>query len=432
VRIVLAAFGSLGDVQPFVALGRGLRRSGHEVRLCGRAEAAAWVDLGGLDFFAVPGPARPAPPTGRHRPWFLRLHDFACAEAATQFAALSAAARGADLLLTTGSQLVASSVAEALGVRHRSVLLCPQMMPSARHPPLAVPWAAAPAALQRAGRRFHVELYNRAVRGPVGACRRRAGLAPLGDEFAANFLHHPIVACDPELGPIPDGCELAADQVGYLHAEEPAGELPADLERFLAAGPPPVYVGFGSTSPGEPGALTRLIVAAVAAAGCRAVVSRGWAGLGGEAAPRRLDVDARPPAHARPGNDGEEPRREMPAVAAVYFCGPVPHQALFPRVAAVLHHGGAGTTAAAARAGRPQVLLPPSLYDQAYWRQQVVERGIGLWGPRPRRLTVPGLASLLSRVVADAALARRAAALGEVLRRRDAVRDAVELLTAAG
>jgi len=336
----------------------------------------------------------------RPAPWFVRVHRFARHEAGPQFEALRTAARGADLLLSTGSQLVVSTVAQALGVRHRSVLLCPQMMPSRRHPPIAVPWAGAPPWLHRAGRRFHIEVYNRAVRGPVAACRREAGLGPLQDEFAANFFTHPIVACDPELAPIPEGCELPADQVGYLHASDLDGELPADLQRFLAAGPPPVYLGFGSTIPMPPADLTRLIVEAVTAAGCRAVVSRGWAGLG----------------------EGEHG-------SAIHVTGPVSHHALFPRVAAVVHHGGAGTTATAARAGRPQVILPPSLYDQAYWRQQIVDRGLGLGGPPPPRMTAPALARLLVRVLNDPEIARRAAALGEVLRRRDAVRNAVELIS---
>jgi vancomycin aglycone glucosyltransferase len=401
-RVVLVAFGSLGDVQPFVALGEGLRRAGHQVLLCVRPETAGWADLRGLEVFPVGGP--PGPAARRPGPWFVRLHRFARDEAGPQLDALRTAARGADLLLSTGSQLVVSTVAQTLGVHHRSVLLCPQMLPSRRHPPLAVPWAAAPPWLHRAGRRFHVEVYNRAVRGPVAACRRKAGLGPLGDEFAANFFTHPIVACDPELAPVPADCELPADQVGYLHSQAPAGELPGDLQQFLAAGPPPVYIGFGSTSPAPAAALTRLIVAAVAAAGCRAVVSRGWAGLG----------------------QGEEQG------AAIHFTGPVSHHALFPRVAAVVHHGGAGTTAMAARAGRPQVILPPSLYDQAYWRQQVVDRGLGVWAPRPQSATAPELARALERVLGDAAIARRAAALGEVLQRRDAVRTAVELLGAGG
>ena len=305
-----------------------------------------------------------------------------------------------NLMLTAGSQLVAASVAQALGIQHRSVVYCPQMIPSLRQPQMAVPWRGAPRFIHRTGRRFFMEVYNRMVRGSVSVCRRKAGLEPLKDEFSANFLTHPLVACDPELAPVPDDCGLQFDQVGYLHDCNDDNEMPAPLRSFLAAGPPPVYIGFGSTVPAPPAALTRLIVDAVAAAGCRAVVSSGWAGLGG--------VEHRD---------------------AIHFIGPVSHYRLFPQVAAVVHHGGAGTTATAARAGKPQVILPPGLYDQAFWRAKVVARGIGVWAPKPQNLTVRKLAEVLVQVLEDSEIARRAAALGEILIRRDAIQSAVAALT---
>jgi sterol 3beta-glucosyltransferase len=141
--------------------------------------------------------------------------------------------------------------------------------------------------------------------------------------------------------------------------------------------------------------LTRLIVDAVTLAGCRAVVSGGWAGLGG-AAP-----------------------------TSIYFAGPVSHAELFPHVTAIVHHGGAGTTASAARSGKPQMILPTRLYDKAFWRAQVVDRGIGIWAPEPKNLTASRFASLLHHVISDSETAQRADALGRTLRRRDAVKAAV-------
>jgi vancomycin aglycone glucosyltransferase len=401
-RVALIAFGSVGDVQPFVTLGEALSRAGHQVLFCGYPDVGNWVDLRGLDFCAVGG-LRPAQPRARRpAPWFVELYRFARAEAAPQFNALLQAARDVDLVLSTGSQLVVASVAHALGVRHRSVLLCPQMLPSRRYPPLAVPWPGAPALLQRAGRRFFIEAYNHLIRGPVARCRRQIGLPALTDEFAANFFTHPIVACDPELAPIPKDCPLPAEQVGYLHPQMPTSALPAALQDFLAAEKAPVYIGFGSTTPAPPAILTGQIVAAVHAVGCRAILSRGWARLGG-------------------GEYGE----------TIYVTGPVSHYALFPHVAAVVHHGGAGTTATAAWAGRPQIILPPSLYDQGYWRAQVVARGLGVWAPAPQRLTVSMLAGALERVLADRDMTLRAAALGAVLRQRDAVGNALQVVRAS-
>jgi vancomycin aglycone glucosyltransferase len=387
----------MGDVQPLAALGHGLKKAGHQVLLCGRPDVPRWIELRGLDFL----PVSPVPQMQQRRaPWFVELYRFAHAEAEPQFAALLDAARGANLLVSAGSQLVAASVARALGILHRSVIYCPQMMPSRRYPPMAVAWRGAPSFVHRAGRRFFMEVYNRMVRGPVAACHRKAGLASLRDEFSANFLTWPLVACDPELAPVPKDCPLPFDQVGYLHSENSGTEMPAALRDFLAAGPPPVYIGFGSTIPVPPARLTRLVIGAVAAAGCRAVISSGWAGLGGV-------------------EHGD----------AIHFTGPVSHYRLFPEVAAVVHHGGAGTTATAARAGKPQVILPPGLYDQAFWRAQVVERGIGVWGPKPQNLTVRKLAEVLVRLLGDRETAWRAAAFGEILVRRNAIQYAVAALT---
>jgi sterol 3beta-glucosyltransferase len=144
--------------------------------------------------------------------------------------------------------------------------------------------------------------------------------------------------------------------------------------------------------------LTRLIVDAVTLAGCRAVVSSGWAGIGGT------------------------------APTSIYFAGSVSHSKLFPHVAAIVHHGGAGTTATAARSGKPQMILPARLYDKAFWRAQVVDRGIGIWAPAPKNLTASRFASLLNRVVGDSETAQRANVLGRTLRRRDAVEAAVRVL----
>ena len=394
-RIVLVGFGSVGDVQPLVALGGGLRRAGHQVLLCGRPDAPHWLDLRGLDFHTI----TPVPQhTYAALPWVAHLYRFARAEAQPQFDALYQAARGADLIVSAGSQVVVSSVAEALGIRHRSVVYCPQMFPSRGHPPMTVLWRAAPGWVRRGGRRWFMEIYNRTVHSAVADCRRRAGLAGRHDEFTANFLTHPLVACDPELAPAPPDCGFPFDQVGYLHLPGEDTFLPEALEAFLSAGPAPVYIGFGSTTPLPPERLTRLIVDAVTLAGCRAVVSRGWAGLGGT------------------------------APTSIYFCGAVSHAGLFPRVAAIVHHGGAGTTASAARSGKPQMILPPSLYDQAFWRDRIVDQGIGIWAPEPKKLTARRLASLLEKLVSDSETAKRAEALGCTLRGRDTVTAAVKAL----
>jgi vancomycin aglycone glucosyltransferase len=210
----------------------------------------------------------------------------------------------------------------------------------------------------------------------------------------AHFLGEaPLLAADEELAPAPRRARVPVEVIGCLHPFDADAPLPEKLEAFLASGEPPVYVGFGSMTDPAPAATTRLVLDAVARAGVRAILSRGWAGLG-----------------------------EGPLPEGVMEIGPVSHAALFRRVAVVVHHGGAGTTTMAARAGTPQVVVP-HLLDQHYFGARVVDLGLG---PPPllrRRLRADELAAALSSLRDNELVAARAAELGERLRERLRTRD---------
>ena len=155
-----------------------------------------------------------------------------------------------------------------------------------------------------------------------------------------------------------------------------------------------MYVGFGSMTDPDPGATTRALLEALSQIGCRALISRGWAGLA----------------------DGPLPE-------GVLAIGPVSHATLFPRLAAVVHHGGAGTTTTAARAGVPQIVVP-HIFDQFYWARRVAELGLGPPAPRRSRLTAQPLAESLAATLDNEVLLERARELGERLRSRVAADDA--------
>lgn len=178
----------------------------------------------------------------------------------------------------------------------------------------------------------------------VNSRRAELGLAPVADVRDHVFTARPWLAADPTLAPWPDANDPDVFQSGawILPDDRP---LDPELEAFLNAGEPPVYLGFGSIA--APGDITSNVVEAARALGRRTIVSRGWADL--------APVDGAPDCLA---------------------IGEVNQQALFPRVAAVVHHGGAGTTTAAAAAGTPQVLVP-QVYDQFYFAGRVEELGIG-------------------------------------------------------
>jgi UDP:flavonoid glycosyltransferase YjiC (YdhE family) len=171
---------------------------------------------------------------------------------------------------------------------------------------------------------------------------------------------------------------------------------PPALAEFLEEGPPPVYVGgFGTMTNRDPGDLARIVARALGAAGVRAVVLTGWGGL---------------------------PKEELPR--EIFAVDWVPFDWLFPRVSAVVHHGGAGTTAASLRAGVPTVVVPFFL-DQFFWGRRVFDLGVG---PRPilrKRLDPDTLAAALRIATRDPEMKGRAAALGVRIRAEDGVARAV-------
>jgi UDP:flavonoid glycosyltransferase YjiC (YdhE family) len=186
---------------------------------------------------------------------------------------------------------------------------------------------------------------------------------------------------------------------GYWFPDPPASWAPPpELQAFLEAGPPPVYIGFGSMSSRDPQATARLALDALARTGQRGIILSGWGGM------HQPDLP--------------------PAVLAI---DGAPFSWLFPRVAAVVHHGGAGTTAAGLAAGVPAVVVP-FFGDQPFWGRRVFELGAGP-APIPRkRLTVDNLSAALARAVADPAMRNQTARLGKTLQSEDGVARAVEVI----
>ncbi|GGM90971.1 glycosyltransferase [Streptomyces fuscichromogenes] len=314
---------------------------------------------------------------------------------ATQFDVFPSALDGCDALVAAGlAQTAARSAAEAAGVRYVYVSYAAVHLPSPYHAPPPRPGWPEPAETDNLAR---WELDARAVHAEFGEAlnghRSSIGLPPVADVRGHVLTDRPWLAADPALGPWRTTPGLDVTQTGAwtLPDERP---LPADLVTFLEAGDPPVYVGFGSMIP--PQDIAGSVIEAIRAQGHRALVSRGWADLG--------LVDGRDDCFA---------------------IGEVSHQRLFGRVAAVVHHGGAGTTATAARAGVPQVVVAVQLSDNPYWAGQVAELGIGaaLDGPAP---AVDALGVALKTALAPETRARARSLAGGI--RTDGAAVAANLL----
>ncbi|MEV4671979.1 glycosyltransferase [Actinomadura sp. NPDC049382] len=402
-RIVIFAAGSRGDIQPCVALGRALRARGDEVRLVASARYAPMAVAAGLELAPLT-----ADPTeilesdagqellagGRNPVKFLGgFRRILGPMAERLLAECSDACKDADLILGPTLGFLPRHIGEHLGVPWALIHFQPSeptgafphpFVPQAR---MLGPWG------RRASFRAVDEIAWQLSRPFINPWRDASlGLPRL--PLRGRRPDGPVLACfSPAVVPRPADWGPGVHLTGYWFLDEPEWEPPAELAEFLAAGPAPVYVGFGSMVPKD-SAMTDLTVrTALKLAGVRGIVQG-------------------------------DPATSDEHVLAVRD---VPHTWLFPRMAAVVHHGGAGTTAAGLRAGVPTVVCP-FFGDQPYWGERVAALGAG---PRPlpfRAMTVPRLAARIRRAVQDPDVADRADDLGRRIRAEDGVGRAREVI----
>lgn len=406
-HVALLTYGSRGDVQPFVALGVGLRARGDTVVLAAPARFAPLAAAHSLNFAPLPGDidhlSRGLAERARSSPLAqVRLIAAHALDIAVEgMERMRAAAVGVDLVVHSFLTTVAGhQIAGELGVPDVSVQLFPFFVPYAAFPNVALPPASLGPRRNEASHRLATQIFALGSRLGYAWLRRRVpALWPAQMPWPAPGERTPLLlAYSPLLtGPTPASAPRA--QVTGFWALPPSPyEPPLALAAFLEAGPPPVFVGFGSMVTDEAARLGAAILEAVRQTGRRALLQRGWAGLGAGALPTwALAVDE------------------------------VPHEWLFPRTAAVVHHGGAGTTAAALRAGVPALVIPFTA-DQPFWGWQAHRLGVG---PRPIPATVLTVERLVAALHAldDPAVQRRAAVVGAALRAEEGVSAAVRLLS---
>ncbi|MFJ9740749.1 glycosyltransferase [Streptomyces sp. NPDC101166] len=404
--VVIFAGGSRGDVQPCLALGRALARQGDTVRILASTRYRPLVAEAGLEFHALPAdpaelvesPEGQELLTGRGNPVaFIRGMDRLLRPLITPMLEQTAVgAKGADLVLAPTFAFLGVHLGQYLQVPHAVVHFQPSQ-PTRAFPH---PFAPAARALGGWGNRLSFEAVDAGswlvCRKYVNAWRRDGlGLPELSPPAAFRRARRAPVLCafSPAVVPRPSDWRSNVHVTGYWHHEQPRWRPPQRLLDFLSDGPPPVYVGFGSMRTGDPEATDALVRAALRREGLRGV-------LAGDPATSEDDM---------------------------LVVGDTPHDWLFPRTAAVVHHGGAGTTASALRAGRPS-LACPFFGDQAYWAARVRDLGAGP-APLPARdLTVAALAGRLRALTRHAPYAEAAGRLGRVLAAEDGTARACRVL----
>jgi sterol 3beta-glucosyltransferase len=415
-RYTIVALGTRGDVQPYVALGLGLKRAGHDVRLVTGDDFETFVKERGLAFTPVgtnahellqSEAAHAALESGRNvlvAMW--QIVDMFRSALDVMMERLWRASQGTEAIIFSSLGIGAYHIAEKLGVPCFWALTLPIMTRTRAWPSLLVPLRLPLGGGYNLLSHVFVEHFWQQLTGRLFNHWRLEHLdlprIPLYKWPYPKLAGRPVPCLyhySPAVLPKPPDWDKHIHVTGYWFLDHPAAWTPpADLVAFLGSGPPPVYVGFGSMNNRDPQATTELVFEALARAGQRGILLTGWGGLG-------------------QGDLGDD----------VFVTEAIPHDWLFPRIAAVVHHGGAGTTGAGLRTGVPSVIIPFA-GDQPFWGERVEALGVGP-SPIPRRkLSAANLADAIRVATSDEAMRRRAAELGERVRAEDGVARAVEII----
>lgn len=416
-HIAISTFGTRGDVQPFIALAVGLQQAGHQVTLVTSDTFTDWIQSYGVNTHPVQfdpqefvqHPETQAVMNGRGNP----IRAFAVmrevmGRATGALDEFWQVAKTADFVVQSYGGVGALEAAEKLNIPSAIAHLFPYT-PTRDFPSPFLGAFLSRVSLGAGYNRFtHIaalRLLWSTVGGPMtNEWRKKLGLRAwhsYGDMYAhARRLRIPILcAFSPTVFPKPPDWDETHHMTGYWFLDASSAWQPStELSRFLDSGPSPIYIGFGSMNAGDGEDKVRLVLEALKISGQRGVILTGGGGLarGGEA-------------------------------SNVCYVEDVPHEWLFPRVAAVVHHGGAGSTGAGLRAGVPSIITP-IVGDQFVWAKQVTRLGTGPHAPALKSLTAAKLADVIQTAVSDPDIRNRAARLGETIRTENGVPQAVDII----
>ncbi len=410
-KVVILTIGGWGDTLPFIALGKGLQSAGHDVKVAAVPDFSALVKEHGLDYAPVNVDIR-ALLSGdlgqaimknynivKGIRFFVKTGSEMIAQAFEDF---WLASQGTDAVLYGTAAFIGSALGEEMRVPAMALDLYP-IYPTKEFPNFAMGLPDLGSYLNRFTYHAWEMLMWLMFTGPLNRLyREKLDLprAPFGGIVRqARLKKTPVLSgYSPTVLPQPTDWPSHVRATGYWFLDAPAGWTPPkDLVRFLQSGPPPIYIGFGSMANKNAQQISAQVLEALEKTGQRGILFRGWGGLS------PVDVPD-----------------------TVCLIDPVPHSWLFPQVAAVVHHGGVGTTAAGLRAGVPSIIVP-HIVDQFFWGKHVAKLGVGV-DPIPRKnFSSEKLAAAVERAVSDTALQQRARDLGKKIRAEDGIQRAVEL-----
>ncbi len=418
-KALILSVGTRGDVQPFVALGKGLQAAGHKVTVCTCERFQSFITDHGLDYGylsdailqlidsdegrdAMENTTNVWESIKTYRKLISRAGPIQTANLDEMWTCAQEC--DPDVILFHPKAFGGLFFAEKLAVPAILATLFPLFAPTAEFPAFGFPniklggwynklsYRVVAKLIALGGNKYFQQwrkkenMPRRARSGNI--LRESSGrLTPILHGYSRHIIPRPA--------DWPDSAEVTGS---WFLDENDSWRAPADLKRFLDAGDPPVYVGFGSMSGRNPARLTRIVVDALSKANVRGVLATGWGGLDARSTPN-----------------------------TVFQIEQAPHDWLFPRMAAVVHHGGAGTTAAGLRAGRPTVICP-FFGDQPAWGRRIRAIGAGVAPLPQKKLNAPRLAAAIREVTTNSSIREAADQLGRKLRREDGVGNAVAFI----
>ncbi|HEX2913156.1 MAG TPA: glycosyltransferase [Chloroflexia bacterium] len=411
-KVTIVASGTRGDVQPYIALGKGLKQAGYDVRVLTNANFETLVTEAGLAFSSI-GESIEA--ITQSEEWrriaessnFLKILSQMRTEMKRY--ATAVARRLPDLL--EGSDLIIAGMAAMLGVfsiaEMRKIPLIQAYLfpftPTSQFPSPLTPGLPPLGTLNRLSFQAMRQMFWQSSKMADVLTRQQQGLAKGSfwgpyRELARKDM--PVLyGYSRHVLPHPQDWPATHRVTGYWFLDEPEGWIPpASLVEFLQAGEPPVYIGFGSMSNRDPREAGQLALEALELSGQRGVIASGWGGLQPTELPKN-----------------------------VFLISSIPHSWLFPRMAAVVHHGGVGTTAAGLRAGIPSILIP-FMGDQAFWGQRVAALGVG---PKPiprKKLTGKLLAGAIKESLSNPLVSQKASELGQKISAENGIKEVAEVV----
>ena len=414
-RIVIVAPGSRGDVEPYIALGKGLKKAGHYIRLISHQNFATLVNSQGVEFWSIESNVQDIARSNEmseriEKGNFLAVMSQMKKEAERQ--AISSAETGLKacegmemVLAGVGGLFVGVSLAEKFKLPFLQAYYIP-FTPTRAFPSFLFP--KFPQWLGGYSNRFSFHIMRQIIwqgfRSTDKLMRKQVLNLPVASfwgPYKTNQVHQcPILyGFSPSVIPPPADWGSNTHVTGFWYLDPPADWTPSqELVDFIDAGSPPIYIGFGSMSSRNPQETTALILKALEQTQQRAIMLSGWGGL---------------------------QKTDLPK--SVFMVDSVPFSWLFPRVAALVHHGGAGTTAFGLRAGVPSIVIP-FFADQPFWGHRIAKLGVG---PKPiprRKLTAQKLAQAIQVAVTDKAMRQRASDLGYKILAEKGVEEAVTVV----